>query len=435
MASDSSNIFERNAQENLCIEPNPNEFTSSHSKRKSRNAGGVRKVERRGKSVWVLDIRYVIADGPNQGKPARYRRDAEVQSAAGAKAELRRRLAALAATGSPFEIANPIVKAQLVAQSAEPLEPVFTFGDAIDEWVSDYLPTLKAATQYGYLSVARLYLEAFRDVPLKDFGAVHVRTAQKKHREAGKKAATINHTHACMRSVLNFALERKHLQAIPEMPSVSRVADPEIETYSDQEVHALIGACETTTERLIIMLVCYAGLRTAEVRGLRWRDIDLNRRTLTVRQTIARGPGKEGKGCALYIETPKSAKERSIPLHEALHRELAGMKQGEAKALICPYKDGKPFGSAGIYEVWDRIRIRANVRAVSRMVHAGRHYFGTALCRARVNVRAVQKLLGHADLKMTMRYVHAASKDLEEAIGDLEALTKGALTGKEKVTP
>jgi hypothetical protein len=61
-----------------------------------------------------------------------------------------------------------------------------------------------------------------------------------------------------------------------------------------------------------------------------------------------------------------------------------------------------------------------------RPVHAGRHYFGTALCRARANVRSVQKLLGHSNLITTMRYVHAVDRDLETAFGDLEALTLNA---------
>lgn len=61
-------------------------------------------------------------------------------------------------------------------------------------------------------------------------------------------------------------------------------------------------------------------------------------------------------------------------------------------------------------------------------MYAGRHYFGTALCRARANVRSAQKLLGHSNLTTTMRYVHAVDRDLETAIGDLKMLTQPAPT-------
>lgn len=429
MASDSFDVFEKNAHENGCIEPNSSEFASTPSKRKSRNAGGVRKVERRGKSVWVIDIRFVIADGPNKGKPARYRRDAEVQSAAAAKAELRRRLAALAATGSPFEIVNPIVKAQLLPHSQK---PAFTFGNALDEWLAEYVPTRKAATQFTYQGVAHRYLNKLREIPLKEIGAVHVREIQKRDREAGRSIASTIQTIICIRSVLAFAVEKKHLETKPVLPSIRRGHSKEIQTYTDEEVQALIGACRSPLERRLILLACFAGLRTAEIRGLRWQDIDFNRRTLTVRQAITRGPGKNGRASTLCVEKPKSSNERTIPLHESLYRELCSADMRDARGLICPHHDGGPLGVTRLYVIWGQILGRAGVRRIPSMVHAGRHYFGTSLCRARVNVRAVQKLLGHADVTMTMRYVHAVSKDLEDAIGELETLTLGAKKGRDR---
>lgn len=418
MASDRSDF---DARDVVRSDVELGEIGGGGATKKTRSACGVRKVLRRGKRVLVIDIRYQVPNGPNKGKPARYRRDAEVQTWEGARAELKRRLAALATTGSPYEIVHPVARASVIREP-----PAFTFGDAIDEWLSDYVPTLKAATQFGYQSIAQNHLSSLRNIPLHEFGTEHIRTLQKRDREAGRSLAVTNHTYACIRSVIKFALEKKRLKARPELPSVKRTPDPEIETYTDAEVQALIDACESHDERLIILLVCYAGLRTAEVRGLRWRDVDLQRGTLTVRQAISRGPGKDGKGSAMYAEKPKSGKERTIPLHALLHRELSAVEGRAPGALVCASPDGKPYGAAGIYDVWDRIRERANVRRISWMVHAGRHYFGTALCRARVNVRAVQKLLGHADLKMTMRYVHAVSKDLQDAIGDLEALTMRA---------
>ncbi len=429
MASDSFDRFENNARENSRIDSNSIEFESTPNK-KTRGAGGVRKVRRRGKRVLVIDFRYTVPAGPNKGKSARYRRDAEIQTWEGAKAELKRRLAALMITGSPFEIVNQEARASVVREP-----PPFTFGDAVDEWLSDYVPTLKAATQFTYQSIAKNHLKELRSIALHEFGTEHIRALQKKDREAGRSSAVTNHTYACVRSVIKFALEKKRLKARPELPSVVRTPDPEIDTYTDAEVQTLVQACESHNERLIILLVCYAGLRTAEVRGLRWRDIDLRRRMLTVRQAISRGPGKDGKGSAMYAEKPKSGKERTIPLHASLYRELSAMEAKVGHALVCPSPNGEPYGAAGIYDVWDRIRERANVRRIPWMVHAGRHYFGTALCRARVNVRAVQKLLGHADLKMTMRYVHAVSKDLQEAIGDLETLTLGASQDREQDEP
>jgi integrase len=207
----------------------------------------------------------------------------------------------------------------------------FTFGEAIDEWIADYLPTVKASTQRSFLQVA--------------------------------------------------------------------------------------------------------GYRTSEIRGLRSSDMDPHARTITVRQAITLGPKKPNGGSRLVKDKPKGKNERTIPMHEEVYQELLALGPLKPDALVCPNRDGKPWGHKGIYELWARIRERAGVRRIARPVHAGRHYFGTALCRARSNVRSVQKLLGHSNLTTTMRYVHAVDRDLETAIGDLEALTMKASTERRPTLP
>lgn len=137
----------------------------------------------------------------------------------------------------------------------------------------------------------------------------------------------------------------------------------------------------------------------------------------------------------MHVEKPKNKKERLIPLHDVLFQELSQVEARDPQALVCSNRKGHPFCSSRIWQLWDQVRVRANVRRLPSMVHNGRHYFGTTLCRARVNVRAVQKLLGHSNITTTMRYVHATSKDLEDAMSDLEALTMGTSKDRDRPKP
>lgn len=388
--------------------------------KKQRKSTGVREEMRRGQRVLVIDFRYRIPDGSPKGKSARYRHDAEVQTWQGARAEYRRRLAAVAMTGSPLEIVDQAARAQVVV---EPEPPRVMFGDAIDEWSADYVPTLKASTQRSFLQVAGYRFQGLRGVPLVKFSAEQWRTVQAAIRNDGCCEATVRAAGIVLRSILRFAVERKHLERLPELPPLPRKADTEIVTYTDEEVRKLLAACTCSRHRIAVLLICYAGLRTSEIRGLRGCDIDLHTRTLRVRQAITLGPKKPAGTSRLVKDKPKGRNERTIPLHEEVYQELLMLAPLGADALVCPNNQGKPWGHKGLYEVWTRLRKRAGVRKVARPVHAGRHYFGTALCRARANVRSVQKLLGHANLNTTMRYVHAVDKDLETAIGDLQALT------------
>jgi integrase len=379
----------------------------------------VREEVRRGNRVLVIDFRYRIPDGSPKGKSSRYRHDAEVQTWQGARAEYRRRLAAVAMTGSPYEIINEAARAQVV----EPEPAGVTFGVAIDEWSADYVPTLKASTQRSYLEMVQRRFKNLRDVPVTQINAEHWRTVQAAIRGDGRCDATVRAAGIVFRSILRFAVERKHLEKLPDLPPLPRKADTEIVTYTDHEVRRLLEACRCTRHRIVVLLICYAGMRTSEVRGLRACDVDLRTRTIRVRQAITLGPKKPAGVSRLVKDKPKGRNERAIPMHEELYQEFLKLGPLEPGALVCPNDQGKPFGHKGIYEAWTRIRKRAGVRKIARSVHTGRHYFGTALCRARANVRSVQKLLGHANLSTTMRYVHAVDKDLEMAIGDLEALT------------
>jgi hypothetical protein len=102
----------------------------------------VRAITHRGKRHLVLDILYRTPDG----KKARYRHDAEVQTWPAARAEERRRLAALAATGSPYEVVDKEVRAQVTPEP--PKGP--TFGEVATMYMETYLPTCKPFTAAKY---------------------------------------------------------------------------------------------------------------------------------------------------------------------------------------------------------------------------------------------------------------------------------------------
>jgi len=59
--------------------------------------------------------------------------------------------------------------------------------------------------------------------------------------------------------------------------------------------------------------------------------------------------------------------------------------------------------------------------APGRRIHGARHHAGTAMLAATGNLKTTQRLLGHADIKSTMRYVHALEADLRAGLETIEA--------------
>src|SRR5262245_19013325 len=101
----------------------------------------IRKATRAGRRVLVIDIQYKRPDG----RRARYRHDAQVQTMDAARAEERRLLAQLAATGE--------IRAPEPSATRGPVRVEHTFDDAVTHYRNTHLATLKPSTRHGYEAV------------------------------------------------------------------------------------------------------------------------------------------------------------------------------------------------------------------------------------------------------------------------------------------
>src|SRR5262249_20829240 len=102
----------------------------------------IRKIERRGQRILVIDIRYKKPDGSK----GRYRHDARAQTMAAATVEERRLLANIAQYGDVYE---PEPEASVREEA--PLEPTTTFGEIVQQYRTTYMLTdLKVTTRRGY---------------------------------------------------------------------------------------------------------------------------------------------------------------------------------------------------------------------------------------------------------------------------------------------
>lgn len=141
--------------------------------------------------------------------------------------------------------------------------------------------------------------------------------------------------------------------------------------------------------------------------GLRWEDVDLKTGRLVVRQSISRG----------IVGTPKSGKFREVPLSEHAAAALKGERHLRGPLVFCD-QDGQPFThTAAKWPLWRACR-RAGLRLVQW--HVLRHTFASHLVMRGVPLKAVQELLGHATIEMTMRYAHLSPCVRRDAVLSLD---------------
>lgn len=154
-----------------------------------------------------------------------------------------------------------------------------------------------------------------------------------------------------------------------------------------------------------IMLAAYTGARQAEVLGLKWSDIDWNRRTAEIRRQWRRGAFYEPK-------TRSSRRTVELPdeLVSALKRWRLRCPKGEHD-LVCPDAKGRPMHSSDLLRTGLHAALR---RAGLRQVrfHDLRHSWASNLLAAGFDVVTVSKALGHANVHITLTtYAHAIPKE------------------------
>ena len=156
----------------------------------------------------------------------------------------------------------------------------------------------------------------------------------------------------------------------------------------------------------VVRLLLYTGARKSEIVEARWDEIDWNRRLLNV-------PASRSK----------SKKPRHIPLSDAAIELLRSIPQqdGLPWVFVNP-KTQKP--PVSIFYAWDTIRKRLGVPELR--LHDLRHSYASFLVNAGRSLYEVQKLLGHHDPKVTMRYAHLSPESMLEAVNVVGNVVAGA---------
>jgi len=200
---------------------------------------------------------------------------------------------------------------------------------------------------------------------------------------------------------------------------------PKVEIPGTDELKALLATAGDDLKPLV-MTAIYTGLRASELRGLRWSDIDLKGRALTVAQRADRyceiGPPKSSAGY------------RTIPLAPALATVLTAWK------LACPKGDldlAFPNTKGGVQVYQHLLRRRFFPLQIAAGVcdqvgeddegkpilkpryglHALRHAAASAWIKQRIDLKRLQVWMGHASVEMTLNvYGHL----IDDATGDAE---------------
>ncbi|MBT2370160.1 site-specific integrase [Streptomyces sp. ISL-10] len=313
--------------------------------------------------------------------------------------------------------------------------PVPTRSARLSEWLPYWLdnvikPRRKLSTYDKYEAHVRLYLmPMIGSKRLESLGTADVRRFLVEL-ENKTTAATAKESHRVLRTALTAAcreeLVTRNVASLVEPP---RAKSRELSPWSLDETLDFLAAARKDPLYAAFVLAIAMGLRRGEIVGLRWVDIDLDKRVLYVRQQSQRRRG------VLYDDDPKGRRRRAVPLPamciaplrwHRMRQAAAKLRAGESwdeGGYVFATRNGRPVEPRNVYRSFTRVADSAGLRVIR--LHDARHGCATLLTAAGVAPRVVMEILGHSQISITMDvYTHVVQDTQREAISHMDRLLK-----------
>jgi integrase len=264
----------------------------------------------------------------------------------------------------------------------------------------------------------------FGDVPVVDVkpSAVRAWVAKMVADELG--VATIENAFGVLRQVLGAAVEDSRIARNPcEGVKLPKRGHADRGYLTHAQVAALAAAVEYLPE--VVRFLAYTGLRWGELAALRVQDFDMLRRRVNVSRSVTEYNG-------LVWSTPKSWERRSVPFPASLADELAALMVGRGRdELVFTSPHGKVLRGTN-YRRWVFAAAVAKCQKSDESFptitpHDLRHSAASLAVSAGANVKAIQRMLGHAKASMTLDvYADLFDDDLDDVAVSLDAAIRSA---------
>lgn len=232
----------------------------------------------------------------------------------------------------------------------------------------------------------------------------------------GKAPKTVNNVLSVLNTLLKKAAEWGVMDSGHCAIRLLKAPKGPVQFYDFDEYERLVSAARTIgrEEHLIILLGGEAGLRSGEMVGLEWTDINWDKRQMCVQRNVWQGiPG-----------SPKGGRIRYVTMTTRLSAALRETRHLRGPRVL--YRgDGREFSEMAITLAVKRSARRASLEANGP--HRLRHTFCSHLAMRGAPARAIQELAGHAHITTTQRYMHLSPAALDQAIALLERKTDGDL--------
>lgn len=285
----------------------------------------------------------------------------------------------------------------------------------LPKWYESYHHNLAKSTRYSYWSGINIHLiSMLGEVPLNKLTPQMIDDMIAQLREKGLAENSVRYCHRILSSALSSAVKYGYISNNPAkniMTRFSKNAGRKYDKYTVEQVQQLLAFVHGNALETVVLLAVLFGLRLSEALGLRWRDVDLTHRQITLRGQIPCDLPKDAK-IVPHLEPLKDRDEgetrsfliteETLPIFLRLRQEqtdqrrlckLSGVEYYDNDLVVCK-PDGSPYLQKRISAKFNGFMRSTGMPKIR--FHDLRGTAGTNMYNLTGDFYAVSQILGHS---------------------------------------
>lgn len=291
------------------------------------------------------------------------------------------------------------------------------------------VPQIEQTTAYGYRGMIENYLKPqLGEIRLQKLTARDIQQYYTWLMDEKKLSPnTVIKHHNLLTNTLNAAERQEYIMKNP-MRAVSppNKRQREAKFYTPEQLGVLLAKAVGTRLELPMYICAYLELRRGELCGLRWSDVDLEHKTITIEDTRTQAGKKE-----IEKGTKTASSTRTLYLPDTLCDMLNAAKEHQQacratyKNTVIVMEDGRPFRPNYLSELFGKFLADNDLPKI--VLHDLRHTFASLSNQAGIPAYNIGKALGHSTPATTQKiYTHLLDRTHTQAIEGVAAIADEA---------
>ncbi len=311
---------------------------------------------------------------------------------------------------------------KMLSSTKEQKENGISFEAYTLNWMERYKGSLKETTRKGYVSyLSKHLLPSFGNMNLLEISVDDIQDYLNDRKHLARK--TLREHLVFLRQIFDSAIEDGKMLANPARSKKLRNPSDTVTIRDALPLEVAVQilrdiGCLAESDRRLMALLLLTGMRRGEVLGLRWEDIDFEKKMISVQRNVTFPTNQPN------ITTPKTENGvRQVPMDDNLIILLD--RPAHAKGYVIGGR--KPITLMAYRWMYEKIERQVDLHEAT--AHIFRHSYLTLLDAAGVDPKTLQSIAGHGDFKITKtRYVHGRDKDISAAGAKLSSLMNVSLS-------